>query len=121
MNKEELKLPKEIVESLQDAMYKDVPKNVFSSVMSKIEKEKMAIAYTPESLLPIFIGVAVMLVGLLFLIPAQLLEKYHLPKFHITEFALPQISPVFWWSLLAVSLVLYADVFITKIKRSHLK
>ena len=120
MRNEELKIPKELKEGLHSALDKKAPKGIFSSVMRKIENDKKALSPIQESPVQIIAALAVILVGLFLLLPTQLIEKYNLPQISLAEFTMPLISPVFWWSLIAVCMVLYADIIINRLKNNSI-
>jgi len=119
MKNEDLKLPKEIIAGLHNAMDVKAPNQVFSGVMNRIAKQKNVVVAVPSLQFPWGLVIAVLAVGLFFLIPSNVLEPLNFSAFNLSKINLPTISPVFWWSVIAVCLALYADVFFTYKRGNH--
>jgi uncharacterized membrane protein YidH (DUF202 family) len=113
--KEELNIPKEVKQDLELALYKQAPDGLLASVMQKIKRQKAQVSAVPDLQYPFFIAMCIIGLGIFLLVNGSE-EKSN------TSISFDWIAylgnSVLWWSVIAVALVVFADLLLNQKRRA---
>lgn len=106
--KEELEISKELKEDLRSNLEKDAPSLILQNVLSRV-KPKQAPGYVPDLQMPFILTLAIICFAGCFFYSGSSGAKQSAMELP-TQLDGLLVSNVFWWSLMAVSVVLFFDL-----------